>query len=73
MLMLTHLGVLALLAASQPARVTHGHSSDRVRVGSSAAPRLTAKLTAKPLDTIGPQGMGLDGYIRPELRRCRRR
>jgi hypothetical protein len=35
--------------------------------------RLTAKLTAKLDDTRGPQGMTLDGYTRPELRRCGRR
>jgi hypothetical protein len=36
-------------------------------------PRLTAKLTAKPHDTRDPQGMTMDGYTRPELRKCGRR
>ena len=36
-------------------------------------PRLNAKLTAKLPDTTGPQGMTLDAYTRPELRRCDRR
>jgi hypothetical protein len=31
---------------------------------------LTAKLTANPHDTRGPQRMRMDAYTRPELRRC---
>src|SRR6185503_13484112 len=37
---------------------------DRVRVASSTFPRLTAKLTAKPHDNTGPQGMTMDAYTR---------
>jgi hypothetical protein len=73
MLRLTRLGVLALLPASHPARVTHGRSPDRVRGASSASPRLTAKLTTKLLDNRGSRRTALDGYTRPELRRCGRR
>jgi hypothetical protein len=36
-------------------------------------PWLTAKLTAKPADSRGSRRIALDGYIRPELRRCGRR
>ena len=36
-------------------------------------PRLTANLTAKLLDNRGSRRTALDGYIRPELRRCGRR
>ena len=62
-----------LCRPANPAHVPHGRSPDRVRGGSSAAPRLTAKLTAKPPDTRGPQRVTMDGYIRPELRRRDRR
>ena len=34
--------------------------------------QLTAKLTAKPYDTKGPQRIAMDAYTRPELRRCGR-
>ena len=34
--------------------------------------KLTAKVTAKPHATRGPQGMTLDGSTRPELCRCSR-
>ena len=40
---------------------------------SSASPRLTAKLTANAHDNRGLQRTTVDGYIRPELRRCGRR
>ena len=49
---------------ANPARVTHGDSPDRVRGRSSAAPWLTATLTAKPHDNTGPQGTTMDGYTR---------
>ena len=71
MLMLTHPGAMAVAARSQPtARVTHGCLPGHVRVGGSVSPRLTAKLTANPHDDRGSQRTPLDGYIRPELRRC---
>jgi hypothetical protein len=71
MLMLTHSDVLAVATRrANPARMTHGRSSDRVRGASSASPRLTAKLTAKPHDTRDPQGMTMDADTRPEVRRC---
>jgi len=71
MLRLTHLGMLAVAAASQPpAGVTDGGVPDRGGVARSATLRLTAKVTAKLHDTTGPQEMAMDAYIRPELRRC---
>jgi hypothetical protein len=74
MLMLTHSDVLAVATRrANPARMTHGRSSDRVRGASSASPRLTAKLTTKLLDNRGSRRTALDGYTRPELRRCGRR
>jgi hypothetical protein len=74
MLKLTDLGMLAVVAGQPtPAHVDAWSRTDRVRGASSAAPRLTAKLTAKPPDTRDPQGMTMDACIRPELRRCARR
>jgi hypothetical protein len=48
-------------------RRSHAESAGSV-TGASAL-RLTAKLTAKLDDTRGPQGMTMDAYTRPELRR----
>jgi hypothetical protein len=42
-------------------------------LGQSSVPWVTAKLTAKLDDTKGPQGIAMDVYIRPELRRRDRR
>jgi hypothetical protein len=42
----------------------------RVGIRRQSMSWLTAKLTAKPHDTTGPQRMVLDAYTRPELRRC---
>jgi hypothetical protein len=70
----THLGVLAV-AARQPIPGRRDAWS-RIRLwrrARSATPRLTAKVTAKPHDNRGPQHTILDGYRRPELRRCGRR
>jgi hypothetical protein len=74
MLMLTHLAMLAGSDRQPPLPgVPHDRSPDRVRVVSSASLRLTANLTAKLGDTRGQQGMAMDAYTRPELRRCGRR
>src|SRR5215207_1116296 len=43
------------------------------QVAGPASPRLTAKLTAKLADNRDPRRIALDGYIRPDLRRCDRR
>jgi hypothetical protein len=73
MLMPTHLGAVAVAAARRPAaRVPPGCRPDRVRVGGSASPRLTAKLTAYRRDNRGPRRTALDGDRRPELRRYSR-
>jgi hypothetical protein len=40
------------------------------QVAGPASPQLTTKLTANPPDNRGPRQIALDGYIRPELRRC---
>ena len=71
MLVPVHLGVMArgcrpwqtssrvALPARTPPRLLAQHP-----------PRLTAKLTANPPDNRGPRRTALDGYTRPELRRC---
>jgi hypothetical protein len=43
------------------------------QVAGPGSPRLTAKLTANPADNRDSWRTALDGYIRPELRRCDRR
>jgi hypothetical protein len=73
MLVPVHLGVMARGVGHgdpPPARpcLPEFHPGCRL-----ASPRLTAKLTANPADKRGSWRTTLDGYIRPDLRRCDRR
>jgi hypothetical protein len=64
MLMLMRLGAMAAAAARNPPPAWRRLPTRPLRVGRSAARRLTAKLTAKPDDNRGSRRMTLDDYIR---------
>ena len=74
MLVPVHLGVMAV-------GVGHGEPPPAWPLPARTPPRLpvqhplqlTAKLTANPPDNRRPRRTTLDGYTRPELRRCDRR
>jgi hypothetical protein len=74
MLVPVHLGVMAVVSAMTN-HLSHGLACllEPTQVAGPAYPWLTAKLTAKPADNRGSWRTPLDGYIRPELRRCGRR
>jgi hypothetical protein len=72
MLVPVHLGVLAVGVGhdTPPPALALPACQNPTQIAGPASPRLTAKLTAKPHDTRGPQGMTMDAYTSPELGRC---
>jgi hypothetical protein len=74
MLVLVQLGVMARGVSAMATHLPRGLACQNPpRLLVQDPPRLTAKLTANPHDNRGPQGMTMDAYTRPELRRCDRR
>jgi hypothetical protein len=77
MLVLVHLGSWLWVSAmaNHPRRTIPAWPClpEPTQLPGPGSPRLTAKLTAKPADNRGSWRTTLDGYIRPELRRCDRR